>query len=634
MDDEERSSTGCQASWSVTTTTQTRCGPLPHRIDWYQVCRDGLLPEQRAVIEAEEGGMPVSRPMWLQGPCRPIFAWFHSPDDRRARAGVVLCPPLGIDYDVSHFAFRRLAEQLTVAGCCVMRFDYDGTGDSLGGPGDPDRVRAWLSSVALARNCLRRSGMKRISLVGRGLGATLAAAVAAKDGGIDQLVLWEPVASGSSFLAEQHTLSVEKLGGPATSEDGSVEVPGTVFDAATVRSLQELAVRETVTPLARRVLVLTRSDRPVIQALLQPTIGLESTVHKESVAEATPLHLSPPNQKLPLSTIRTVVDWLTEGAPAGSLPLKIPTEPSRIAFGYANDGQGIVETSVRVPPVGLFGILTEPESLREPGAKTGHPPAVIFLNVALQPHIGPSRLWVELARRWARAGLRSLRLDLSGLGDSPFRDRDNGQWCCAKPEAFDDVLDAARWMSPDDPSNVLLVGLCASGYQALEGALALRARGVVAINPLISFLPPEHDDGQPTDLRRRIALPQDAVTPSLRNKGRLGWLRVQFPDLAWRMRILSSPQQRSGRWLTELARQGTDTLIMSGDKEVRPIRQGITAFQLRRLERSGLLRFEHVRGLDHGLRIASHREMIAERVSEHVLDRLSCGGFPAERSPA
>ena len=147
-----------------------------------------------------------------------------------------------------------------------------------------------------------------------------------------------------------------------------------------------------------------------------------------------------------------------------------------------------------MPPVGLFGVLTHEQD----APVLPDRPTVIFLNVANQHHIGPNRLWVELSREWATAGIRSLRLDLSGLGDSPDRQGGQGEWECNKPEAFDDVADAVDWVSPDDPTNVVLVGLCSAGYQALESALAVRARGVVAINPIISFVPTELPRRPPT----------------------------------------------------------------------------------------------------------------------------------------
>ncbi len=560
--------------------------------------------------------------MWLEGPGRPVFAWFHCPQDRRARAGVVVCPPIGFDYYLAHYALRRLAEELAGAGLCAVRFDYDGTGDSLGGSGDADRVQAWLTSVASARGCLRRAGLDQISLVGMRFGATLAAASAARDPGVDQLVLWDPIASGKSFLVEHHAVSVLTFGVPARSTDGSVEIPGTVFDATTVRSLHGLAVPSSGAPLARRVLVLTRRDRPVDRAVLRPTMAQERVDREEAVGQAALLDRTPPNQQLPVAAARRVVDWLSAGATAESRQVRAPTDPPRVVVGQGTQGRPIVERAVRVPPVGLFGILTEPEQPEVPGDGAASPPPVLFLNVAAEPHIGPARLWVDLARRWAGAGMRSLRLDLSGLGDSPHRGG-GGPWAIFKPDAFDDVTDAARWVSPDDPSDVVLVGLCSSGYQALESALALGARGAVVVNPSVSFVPPEHRDGLPLDGRRRIALAQDAVATALREEGALGGLRERVPDLAWRARVLLSPGRRSGRWLTELVHQGTDTLIVAGDREVRPIRQGITGLQLRRLERTGLLQLEHVPGLQHGLLVASHRGIAAELVSEHVLRRFS-----------
>jgi hypothetical protein len=64
----------------------------------------------------------------------------------------------------------------------------------------------------------------------------------------------------------------------------------------------------------------------------------------------------------------------------------------------------------------LSGILTEPD-----GPATG--PAVLLLNAGLLHRVGPHRLNVVLARRFAAAGLPSLRFDNSGLGESePRRD--------------------------------------------------------------------------------------------------------------------------------------------------------------------------------------------------------------------
>ncbi len=46
-------------------------------------------------------------------------------------------------------------------------------------------------------------------------------------------------------------------------------------------------------------------------------------------------------------------------------------------------------------------------------------PWVVLVNVAAEHHIGPGRRWVEWARRWAALGYRVVRIDQSGVGDSP-----------------------------------------------------------------------------------------------------------------------------------------------------------------------------------------------------------------------
>jgi hypothetical protein len=59
----------------------------------------------------------------------------------------------------------------------------------------------------------------------------------------------------------------------------------------------------------------------------------------------------------------------------------------------------------------LTGILCEPAVRREA-------PPVLLWNVGIQHHVGPYRIWVDLARRLSAEGFASLRFDLGGMGDS------------------------------------------------------------------------------------------------------------------------------------------------------------------------------------------------------------------------
>ena len=51
----------------------------------------------------------------------------------------------------------------------------------------------------------------------------------------------------------------------------------------------------------------------------------------------------------------------------------------------------------------LFGVLAEPD-LDVPA-----PVCAVLLNAGALRHIGPGRMWVELARRWTAKGVPTLR---------------------------------------------------------------------------------------------------------------------------------------------------------------------------------------------------------------------------------
>ena len=57
------------------------------------------------------------------------------------------------------------------------------------------------------------------------------------------LVLVDPIPSGRSFVSEQRAMAAMALGVSANREDGSVETPGVVYDAADRRGSEEVADR-------------------------------------------------------------------------------------------------------------------------------------------------------------------------------------------------------------------------------------------------------------------------------------------------------------------------------------------------------------------------------------------------------
>ena len=443
----------------------------------------GVAPA--ATNERLHSRRPQAAPFWFGPSRRPLFGWWHRPPDGQARATVVLCPPIGIEGVCAYFTYRTLADRLASSGLAALRFDYDGTGDSAGDGDDPDRVPAWRASVRAAIEVAQELGPTPLALVGMRLGALLAATEAAARDDINALVLWDPCTSGRTFMREQRTL--HQLGLAVTSStDGAVDTPGLRLKADTVSALEELDLRSIFLAASRR-LILVDPDRPTPRWLRdsRPAVEVIAAAGQSAL-------LDPPRQETPWATMKAVASWL-DGAFSEASPVlvdEVDTESARVACGTA-------EAVVRERPfifgeAALFGIVTESRT------PTASRPAVVLIDEGNTPHTGQSRMWVELARRWGADGLTVLRWDNSGNGDS-------GTWpgqrphLVRAPEVFDDVRDAARAAAPEDPSNVIFVGLCSGAYQALEAALDLRPRGVCLINPAMSFTPAE----DPVDPRRR-----------------------------------------------------------------------------------------------------------------------------------
>jgi pimeloyl-ACP methyl ester carboxylesterase len=132
--------------------------------------------------------------------------------------------------------FRVLATQLERAGYPALRFDYSGTGDSLG-DSRAATVDAWVGDVAIAADQLRSaSGATRLAAVGLRFGATLAALAGARgDLRLRHLVLWDPIVDGAAYLRElvhQHrSYMCDELG------DGWVDRLQVASDAAPAEAL-------------------------------------------------------------------------------------------------------------------------------------------------------------------------------------------------------------------------------------------------------------------------------------------------------------------------------------------------------------------------------------------------------------
>lgn len=547
--------------------------------------------------------------LWFGPTDRPLFGWVHRPADGRAIGAVVLCPPLAREWTNAHYAYRLLAEHLAAAGMLAVRFDYDGTGDSAGEDGDPARVAAWLASISAAVELARGSGCPSVSLVGMRMGALLAAVATAGTGSIDGVVLWDPCSSPRAFLREQSALHRLALDDHPVAE-GIVELPGMVLDAPTAAELSSLEIPEVRHPPAR-VLLLTRPGRQP-QVDLAGALGAEIT-EGPALGQERLLDVDLAEREIPMETMGHIVSWLATPNPGPVGPVVVPRRESA-RIGVA--GTSVTEQTVRIGPAGLFGIVTDPD---DPRVST----TVLMLNSGNNSHVGPSRLWVDLARRWASMGVRCVRFDESGLGDSPTRPGQAPQVIRA-PENFDDVEDARRALCAD-PADVAVVGLCSGGYQALEAALARPLRAVCAINPILHFTPPELAHG-PMDPRRRICWPVGSFVGAYRLLA-VEPVRRQLSKAVWRVAHLLHRRRNPAEWLDRLRAEAVDVLILCGVNEARSF--GVEAYDTLATSDGDRVQIEVIEGLDHALVPAWQRADVASRMTEHLEKVLFLADPPA-----
>ena len=550
----------------------------------------------------------IEEPLWFGPDVRPLFGWLTRPVGGLARGAVLCAPPIGREARAGRRAIRSLAISLAAKGYVTLRFDFDGTGDSSGGFNDVGRDQFWIGSVVEATNYLRSLGLESVSAVGMRLGATLIGVAADRHQlDLSAVVLWDPCESGQSFLRELNALEALRRDDFHIVAGAPVETSEFVFSTRAAEEIRRVALSKTTsTSFGERTLIVSRGDRAMPKRRRAHLTG-ERVEWQMTNEQAALLDVDPIWAVLPEHTVDRIVRWFCTPSPTWTsfevthLPKSavVATEPGRLA---------VTERIVKFGPERLFGIVSEPI-----GDIQG--PLVVMFNVANEEHTGPSRLWVELSRRWAGYGLRSVRFDLRGLGDSP-------QLLPQLDSEFffegwlEDILVVVRELNPDDASNSIFIGLCSGAYWAIEAALELQARGVCAINPpvYIDFL--HSVRGLETS---RYPLFQ-RVGNRLKHFAKHPWIATA----AWHVTRVFLPSSISVDLFEKLADDKIDLLLFYGVDEVWPYKDipFFRSMDVRRLIRSSGRRIEFVPGLDHGMHFADGRTRAVDKLDQHVLEHF------------
>jgi alpha-beta hydrolase superfamily lysophospholipase len=422
------------------------------------------------------------------------FAAFH-PAASAPRRGVpvLICPPWGWDEVASYRSRREWAEGLVAAGHPTLRFALPATGNSSGSPRDSGVVATWVGAVVAASRWLRTtSGSPGVTVLGLGLGGLLARAALAEGAPIEELILWGAPASGRAFSRETRAFSrlqgwngsLEGAPPGSALPEGWLEAGGFVLSAETLAELRDLDPPAEPGAGPRRALLLERDGVAVDEGLSQ---GLEGAGTEVSIAPGpgwADLVSHAERTKLSAATAAAVASWLAAGESpqAASAAGATAAEPAPAESGEIELEAG--GRRVRERPLFVeqefgraFGVLAEPAA--GPAADV----CAVFLNAGAVRNVGPNRLWVETARRWAAQGVRTLRLDLEGIGEAdgtaPPTVRDF--YLPKYQQQLATVLDRLQEIGAGQ--RFTLVGLCAGGYWAFqEGVDDPRVASVLLFN--------------------------------------------------------------------------------------------------------------------------------------------------------
>jgi pimeloyl-ACP methyl ester carboxylesterase len=437
--------------------------------------------------------MTRGEPFYFGPEARPLFGWLHRAP-APARLGLVICNPFGYEAICTHRVLRHFAQATSAAGFPTLRFDYDGTGNSAGDDRDAARLAAWIASVWHAADALRaQAGVERVVFLGVRLGALIATLAAGKRDDVDSLVVIAPVVAGKAHVRELRALqmSTATLQRPpgVVDEEGVQPALGFPLTASTKADLSAVDLAQLERPPAPALLLLERDDLAPDETWPQRLAAQCVAVERRRVAGYVEMMLGAENAKVPAEIVGATTEWL--GARAARLaapPRAFAAAPTPEARRRARFGD-VVETPERIDDAGrLFGILSTPAS--PPSARRG----LLLLNAGAIHHIGPNRLYVTLARRWAALGHAVLRLDVAGIGDStPAPGRPEN--VVYTDEASDDIREALAFLRRQPGvAEVHALGLCSGGYNAFKAAVAgVPLDGVLLINPLTFF----YKSGQP-----------------------------------------------------------------------------------------------------------------------------------------
>jgi len=401
--------------------------------------------------------------------------------------GLLIVPPLGNEQRRTQRPFRLLMQNLAKQGYTTLRFDWTGTGNSSGNGSDLLSMNQWCEDIRDAAHKLSQS-CSTMDIVAVRTGALIAASTDLFQTDVRKRYYWDPVFSGQQWLQDMKLLqqrimsdSFRFLRERKLDSSNITEFAGLTISKPLQHALIECDMRKLLTD---------NKWNHDSHLLLTNPVGAEDyndlPCHIHTVAEendwnnerATTVDMRI-NKAASLIADLLISDSITDNK------IKIHNNrrtPQSKPISIGNVGCNSAGTqSHPIEAVSNFGSGSQFVGVYTPPIYTSKAaPCILYITAGLLHHVGPTRLYVELARSLSNQQVAGFRFDLSGIGESETSSM-GGYFTERSVVEIRAAMDYIQATFHHD--QFILLGLCSGADDALATAQQdERVAGLVLLN--------------------------------------------------------------------------------------------------------------------------------------------------------
>ncbi|PIE42622.1 MAG: hypothetical protein CSA49_00175, partial [Gammaproteobacteria bacterium] len=275
-----------------------------------------------------------------------LAVWEHSPSRGAIKDKVILLnAPVGFEQVHTYRSMRRLAEQLAADGFVVIRFDYRGTGDSMGVPEKNTTFEHWVQDIRCVSAYIKAQYQSTEQCwLGLRLGGLLAQ-LANYDNMAQHMILWEPVLNGRAYIREMQALSM-LASHQAHKNEKLIESAGFVMPAQSADYIKSLnLIKKPVNFGKNAGLLIFRDDAELPQKWLDEIAATGHDYDLYLMSDYEAMMDVPHKSSVPYDVHNKILQWLN-GTVHKELEMPLPANVDDTVQTVDESGSTIQEQAI------------------------------------------------------------------------------------------------------------------------------------------------------------------------------------------------------------------------------------------------------------------------------------------------